>query len=48
LNQLPAPDDQMRVAGLPGRVFPAVGNHEVWDDSDVEGLLSAFPYLKRK
>jgi len=46
LKQLPAPDDQMRTAGLPGRVFPAVGNHEVWDDSDVEGLLSAFPYLK--
>ena len=37
----------MRAAGLPGRVFPAVGNHEVWDDSDVEGLLSAFPYLKQ-
>ena len=47
LKQLPAPDDQMRAAGLPGRVFPAVGNHEVWDDSDVEGLLSAFPYLKQ-
>ena len=46
LKQLPLPDDQMRAAGLPGRVFPAVGNHEVWDDSDVEGLLSAFPYLK--
>jgi hypothetical protein len=46
LKQLPPPDDQMRAAGLPGRVFPAVGNHEVWDDSDVEGLLSAFPYLK--
>jgi len=46
LKQLPAPDDQMRAAGLPGRVFPAVGNHEVWDDSDVEGLLTAFPYLK--
>jgi hypothetical protein len=47
LKQLPAPDDQMRAAGLPGRIFPAVGNHEVWDDSDVEGLLSAFPYLKQ-
>jgi len=47
LKQLPAPDDQMRSAGLPGRVFPAVGNHEVWDDSDVEGLLSVFPYLKK-
>jgi len=22
LKQLPAPDDQMRAAGLPGRVFP--------------------------
>jgi hypothetical protein len=47
LKQLPAPDRRMRAAGLPGRVFPAVGNHEVWDDSDVEGLLSAFPYLKK-
>jgi hypothetical protein len=47
LKQLPPPDDQMRAAGLPGRVFPAVGNHEVWNDSDVEGLLSAFPYLKK-
>jgi predicted phosphohydrolase len=47
LKQLPPPDDQMRAAGLPGRVFPAVGNHEVWDDSDVQGLLSAFPYLKQ-
>ena len=40
---LPPPDDQMRAAGLPGRVFPAVGNHEVWEDSDVQGLLAAFP-----
>ena len=47
LKQLPAPDQQMRAAGLPGRIFPAVGNHEVWDDSDVEGLLQAFPYLKQ-
>jgi hypothetical protein len=47
LKQLPPPDDEMRAAGLPGRVFPAVGNHEVWNDSDVEGLLSSFPYLKK-
>lgn len=47
LKQLPAPDDQMRAAGLPGRIFPAVGNHEVWGDSDVQGLLYAFPYLKQ-
>ena len=47
LKQLPAPDDRMRAAGLPGRVFPAVGNHEVWEDSDVGGLLAAFPYLKQ-
>ena len=45
LKQLPPPDQEMRAAGLPGRVFPAVGNHEVWDDSDVEGLLASFPYL---
>ena len=47
MKQLPSPDGQMRAAGLQGRVFPAVGNHEVWDDSDVQGLLSAFPYLKQ-
>jgi hypothetical protein len=47
LKRLPRPDNQMRAAGLPGRVFPAVGNHEVWDDSDVQGLLQAFPYLKQ-
>jgi Calcineurin-like phosphoesterase len=47
LKELPAPDEEMRAAGLPGRVFPAVGNHEVWDDSDVQGLLASFPYLKQ-
>jgi len=47
LDQLPAPDQRMAAAGLPGRVFPAVGNHEVWDDTDVQGLLAAFPYLKK-
>ena len=47
LKQLPKPDREMEEAGLPGRVFPAVGNHEVWEDSDVEGLLAAFPYLKK-
>jgi len=47
LKRLPPPDDEMRAANLPGRVFPAVGNHEVWNDSDVQGLLQAFPYLKQ-
>ena len=47
LKQLPSPDKKLRDAGLDGRVFPAVGNHEVWDDSDVEGLLASFPYLKK-
>jgi len=47
IKELPAPDDQMRAAGLAGRLFPAVGNHEVWGDSNVEGLLSTFPYLKQ-
>ncbi len=37
LQQMPTPDREMRDAGLPGRVFPAVGNHEVWGDSDVGG-----------
>jgi hypothetical protein len=47
VKQLPAPDDKMRAAGLGGRVFPAAGNHEVWEDPDAEGLLSVFPYLKQ-
>jgi Calcineurin-like phosphoesterase len=47
LTQLPPPDDEMRAAGLAGRIFPAVGNHEVWDDSDVQGLLASFPYLRQ-
>src|SRR5262245_57993487 len=47
LKQLPPPDAEMKKDGLDGRVFPAVGNHESWDDSDVEGLLTAFPYLKK-
>jgi hypothetical protein len=47
LKQLPHPDKEMRAAGLDGRVFPAVGNHEVWGDTDVEGLLTYFPYLKK-
>src|SRR5262245_15198056 len=47
LGQLPPADDEMKKAGMGGRVFPAVGNHEVWADSDVEGLLAAFPYLRK-
>ncbi len=47
MSQLPPPDSAMKGAGLEGRVYPAVGNHEVWGDTDVEGLLSVFPYLKK-
>jgi hypothetical protein len=47
LSQLPAPDAAMRTAGLEGRWFPTVGNHEVWGDPKVEGVLSAVPYLKK-
>lgn len=36
----------MRAAGLAGRYFLSVGNHEVWGDPKIEGLLSAVPYLK--
>jgi hypothetical protein len=47
LKLLPAPDDQMRAAGVDGRVFPSAGNHEVMNDPDAEGLLSVFPYLTK-
>ena len=44
LQQLPAPDAEMRAAGLEGRFFPSIGNHEVWGDPKIEGVLSAVPY----
>ncbi len=47
LSKLPAPDASMRAAGLEGRWFPTVGNHEVWGDPKIEGVLSAIPYLKQ-
>ena len=47
LKKLPAPDDEMRAAGLDGRFFMSVGNHEVWADPKIEGVLSALPYLKK-
>lgn len=34
-------------AGLYGRFFPAVGNHETWLDADMRGLLTTVPYLTR-
>jgi hypothetical protein len=46
LKHLPPPDDEMRAAGLKGRWFLGVGNHEVWGDPKIEGVLSAVPYLK--
>src|SRR5262249_24265858 len=47
LKQLPAPDQEMRAAGLEGRWFVSVGNHEVWADPKIEGTLSTVPYLRR-
>jgi len=47
LSQLPAPDATMRAAGLEGRWFPAVGNHEMWGDPKIDGVLTALPYLKK-
>jgi len=47
LTQVPPASKPMKDAGLEGRIYPAVGNHEVWEDSDVEGLLNSFPYLKK-
>ena len=46
MKQLPPPNDQMRAAGLVGRFFTSVGNHEVWEDTQAQGFLSTFPYLK--
>jgi hypothetical protein len=47
LKQLPAADSEMRAAGLEGRWFIGVGNHEVWGDPKIEGVLNAVPYLKK-
>ncbi len=47
LKLLPPPDDEMRAAGLDGRWFISVGNHEVWGDPKIEGTLAAVPYLKK-
>jgi hypothetical protein len=46
VKQLPPPNDKMRTAGLGGRFFTSVGNHEVWEDTSAEGFMSTFPYLK--
>jgi len=32
---------------LPGRFFPAVGNHETWGDENLEGFMSSMPYLAK-
>ncbi len=47
LKLLPPPDGEMRAAGLGGRWFTSVGNHEVWGDPKIDGLLNAVPYLKK-
>ena len=47
LKQLPAADSEMRAAGLDGRWFMSVGNHEVWGDPKIAGVLNAVPYLKK-
>ena len=47
LKQLPPPDDEMRAAGLEGRWFIGIGNHEVWGDPKIEGTLNAVPYLRK-
>jgi hypothetical protein len=47
LQKLPPPDAEMRTAGLDGRYFLGIGNHEVWNDPKIEGVLSTLPYLKK-
>jgi hypothetical protein len=39
LKLLPPPDAEMRAAGLEGRWFMSVGNHEVWGDQKLKGRL---------
>ncbi len=47
LKLLPPADAEMRAAGLDARWFVSPGNHEVWDDPKIEGVLSAVPWLKK-
>jgi len=47
LKLLPPPDSEMRAAGLEGRWFVGLGNHEVQGDPKIEGLLSTVPYLRK-
>jgi hypothetical protein len=47
LKRLPPPDDEMRAAGLDGRWFIGIGNHEVWGDPKIEGTLNAVPYIRK-
>jgi predicted phosphohydrolase len=47
LKLLPPPDDEMRAAGLDGRWYISIGNHEVWGDPKIEGTLAAVPYLRK-
>jgi hypothetical protein len=47
LTLLPPPDEEMRAAGLDGRWFISIGNHEVWGDPKIEGTLGAVPYLQK-
>ncbi len=44
LARLPPPEPGL---GLPGRFFPALGNHETWLDQDLKGLLTTLPYLRQ-
>lgn len=47
LKPLPPPDAEMQKNNLFGRFFVAVGNHEMWGDPKLEGVLNAMPYLKK-
>jgi hypothetical protein len=47
LDRLPSPDREMRDAGLDGRYYISAGNHETWNDSSMEGMLTTFPYIKK-
>jgi hypothetical protein len=44
LAKLPPPDPSL---GIPGSIFPALGNHETWFDNNLKGLLTTLPYLSK-
>lgn len=47
IDQLPPADPEMLSNNLYGRFFPSIGNHDIFEDPKLRGVLNAAPYLKR-